>query len=77
MEEVSAKMGTGGMLREQWEHGDKGAEHERKGEDTQVLVERERNIHEGRGRKECDPANSNNNIRKTLSIYFLVNKENN
>lgn len=42
MEEVSAKMGTGGMQREQWEHGDKGAEDEGKGEDTLVLVERER-----------------------------------
>lgn len=41
MEEVAAKMGTGGMPREQWEHGDKGAEDERKGEDTLVLVERE------------------------------------
>lgn len=46
MEEVAAKMGTGGMPREQWEHGDKGAEDERKGEDTLVLV-RERDIHEG------------------------------
>lgn len=45
MEEVAAKMGTGGMQREQWEHGDKGAEDERKGEDTLVLVERDRCRH--------------------------------
>lgn len=36
MEEVSAKMGRGDMPREQWEHGNKGAEDERKGEDTLV-----------------------------------------
>lgn len=53
MKEVSAKMGTGGMPREEWEHGDKGAEHERKGVDTLVLVERklDTDIHEGRKKK--------------------------
>lgn len=51
MEEVSAKMGTEGMPRQQWEHGDKGTEDERTGEDTLVLVESKRDteIHEGRG----------------------------
>lgn len=42
MEEVSAKVGTWGMPREQWEHGDKEAEDERTGEDTLVLAGRER-----------------------------------
>lgn len=42
MEEDSAKMGTGGMPREQWEHGDKSAEDESSREDIPVLVERGR-----------------------------------
>lgn len=42
MEKVSTKMETGGMLREQWGHGDKGAEDERKRE---VVVEKDRYRH--------------------------------
>lgn len=38
LEEVSVKMGTGGMLQEQWEHGEK---YERKGEGTVELAGRE------------------------------------
>lgn len=42
LEGVSAKMRTGGMPREQWEHGGKkGAEDGGMGEDTLVLVARE------------------------------------
>ena len=39
MEEVLAKMGTGGLPREQWEHKDKEAEDVKKGEDA---MQRER-----------------------------------
>lgn len=68
MEEVSAKMGTGGMPREQWEHGDKGAGDERKGEDT--CRERKTEAYmKVKVRKECGQVKSDNNISAVLPTY--------
>lgn len=47
MEEVSARMGTGGMPREQWEHKDKETEDEKRGEDA--LVQTDVRIYAGEG----------------------------
>lgn len=72
MEEVSAKMGTGDMPREQWEHEDKEVEDERKGEHAMVHIPRETvsNIHEGRRREECSQDKNSSNMKKNLYVYI-------
>ncbi len=74
IKEVSAKMGTRGMPREQWEHGDNGAGDERKGEETLQPVDGylcRHKVHEGRRKKwECDKAKSNNSRGNTVHLFL-------